>query len=424
MNFQKIKIIVILLYILASFSSCSEDEPIIPDVTTPPVYSINFPFPNHTNYLGTHIKPSNFSQTELDNQVTSFYDQWKVKYLKNDCNSSEYYVRFSTNAKTVSEAHGYGMIITAFMAGYDVEAKKYFDGLYKYYKSNPSITNSYLMDWKQINCNDPLSPSDGSATDGDLDIAFSLLLAHKQWESAGSINYLQEAKLIIAAIMQSEINQQTWTIKLGDWVNSSSQTFFYSTRTSDFTTSHLRVFKDATANANWDLVLNKCYDLISIMQNNHSPNTGLPPDFIIDTNTTPIPAYANFLESDYDGDYYYNACRFPWRIGTDFLVSGDIRAKDALNKINSWLTSYTSGNVNTISNGFLLDGTAIFSWSDVVYKAPFAVGAMADTSNQAWLNTLYSNVINTSINSSGYYENTVKLLSMISVSGNYWNPEI
>ena len=42
--------------------------------------TVNKPFPQHISYTGTHIKPNNYSQTELDNHVTSFYDEWKTEY--------------------------------------------------------------------------------------------------------------------------------------------------------------------------------------------------------------------------------------------------------------------------------------------------------------------------------------------------------
>jgi endo-1,4-beta-D-glucanase Y len=54
------------------------------------------------------------------------------------------------NVITVSEAMGYGMLITAFMAGHDPEAKKYFDGLYRFYKKHPSKNNPRLMAWCQV----------------------------------------------------------------------------------------------------------------------------------------------------------------------------------------------------------------------------------------------------------------------------------
>jgi endo-1,4-beta-D-glucanase Y len=50
-------------------------------------------------------------------------------------------------AETVSEAHGYGMILAVLMAGYDDKAKEYFDGMYWYYKAHPSEITPYLMAW-------------------------------------------------------------------------------------------------------------------------------------------------------------------------------------------------------------------------------------------------------------------------------------
>jgi len=382
-----------------------------------------YPFPNHTHYIGDHIKPTNYSQTDLDNQTSSFYHNWKNTYLKNDCNENEYYIYSGNGAKTISEAHGYGMMIMCFMAGCEEKSKIYFDGLYNYYKSHPSNINNYLMDWQQISCDDAPTNDDDAATDGDIDIAFSLLLAHKQWGSKGDINYLSEAINIIKAIMKDEINHSTWTVKLGDWCDSGNSNYYYGTRSSDFITSHFKVFANTTNNQNWNLVVDKCYDLISTIQNNQSMATGLMPDFIINTNTNPISAGQNYLEDIYDSDYYYNACRFPWRIGTDYLITGDNRAKITTNKINNWLISATNNNVSNISNGYKLDGTPIFNWNDATFIAPFAVGAMADTSNQDWLNALYEELVsNNDLQDGDYYSNTIKLLSMIVISGNYWNP--
>lgn len=399
--------------------SCGGEEQNIPTDTIS-----NIPYPAHTNYIGNHIKPNKYSQLELDNQTSAFYTAWKNEYLKNDCKASEYYISSGDGAKTISEAHGYGMMIMCFMAGYENYAKSYFDGLFSYYKSHPSPINNHLMDWKQISCDDAPSSDDDAASDGDIDIAFSLLLAHKQWGSEGHINYLAEARMIIDAILQAEINQDIWAVKLGDWCNSSAPNYYYGIRTSDFITSHFKAFAISTNNSNWNLVVDKCYSLIDIIQNTNNVTTGLVPDFIININTTPIPAGQNYLEDIYDGDYYYNACRFPWRIGTDYLISGDNRAKLALNKINSWLISSTSKDVTAVSNGYKLNGTPIYNWNDATFIGPFTVGAMADTTNQNWLNILYEELItNNDLRDGGYYSNTIKLLSMITISGNYWNPD-
>jgi endoglucanase len=409
---------VFILFFLVT--SCEKKQDIPPDTILP-----NIQYPAHTSYMGIHIKPNVYSQSELDDQTSAFYSEWKDEYFKTDCKKGEFYIYSGSDANTISEAHGYGMMIMCFMAGYENRAKGCFDGLFNYYKSHPSNINNHLMDWQQLSCDDSPDSDDDAASDGDIDIAFSLLLAHRQWGSDGNINYLAEAITIINAIMQDEINQDTWTVKLGDWCNSDDPAYYYGTRSSDFITSHFRAFLQASDNSDWNLVIDKCYNLISIIQNVHSAASGLMPDFIINTNSTPVPAGRNYLEDIYDGDYYYNACRFPWRIGTDYLISGDSRAKAALNKINSWLISSTSGNINKISNGYRLNGTPVYNWNDATFLGPFTVGAMADITNQSWLNKLYQELItNNDLQDGDYYSNTLKLLSMIVISGNYWNPDL
>jgi len=383
-----------------------------------------YPFPNHTNYKGIHLKPSLYTQSQLDVQTQTFYDEWKTEYLKNDCgNSDNYYVFVGNGVKNLSEAQGYGMMIIAYFAGYDTNAQAYFDGLYRFCKLHPSNINGNLMDWKQVTCNDSLTSDDDAASDGDIDIAFALLLAHSQWGSNGDINYLAEAHKIIDAIMLDEINQNTWTVKLGDWCNANDSLYFYGTRTSDFIIDHFKVFM--RFNKNWNNVIDTCYSLIENIQNNYSPTTGLIPDFIVNVNTNPEPAEKNYLEDTTDGYYAYNACRVPWRLGTDYLINATNKAQQIINKINKWLLKLTNGNVDSISNGYELNGKPLYDWNDATFIGPFTVGAMLDTANQFWLDSLYEELLtNNDLINGDYYSNTIKLLSMIVISGNYWVPDI
>jgi len=385
----------------------------------------SIPFPNHTQYKGVFIKPSNYTQAQMDDHVKVFYNAWKSKYLINGCASNQYYVFFDDgNTITVSEAMGYGFMIIPLMAGYDAKAQTYFNGLYRYYRAHPSHIMPRLMAWKQITgCIDSDGPD--SATDGDVDIAFGLLLAHAQWGSAGTINYLQEAKLMIADIMgttkeEGDINQQYNTVKLGDWVISGSR--MKATRTSDFVMDHFRVFAYASQDTTWNAVVDQCYNLIDSMQTNYSPSTGLLPDFIVDVDVNPSPAPPNFLEETTDGDYSYNACRDPWRMASDYFTNGDVRARNAVVKIASWLESSANGSIYKVYAGYHLNGVKMVSWNDNSFTAPFAVGAMLDTAHQAWLNTLYDKT-KSFYSNGGYYDNTLSLLSLITISGNYWVPD-
>ncbi len=387
-----------------------------------------YPFPHHYQYTAGSILPNNHTAAVLNTNTETFYDQWKAVYLKNDCGTNQYYVWFQENPQPaticVSEGQGYGMVITAYMAGYDANAKTYFDGLYNFYKAHPSVNNANLMAWAQVTgcADDPNGGNDG-ASDGDMDIAYGLLLAHYQWGSSGAINYLSEAVNIINAIKLDDTNPSIFTTKLGDWANSTDP-MYYDTRPSDFMMDHFRAFESASGSTAWNAVTNECYSLIHTMQTNFSSASGLLPDFIVHCNTTPVPASANYLEGPEDGGYSYNACRTPWRIGTDYLVSGDARAKTALDKMNAWIRTKTADTPANIQSGYTLTGATISgdNYESEAFIAPFAVGAMDSSINQTWLNSVYDHLLSMQLSNTTYYENTIKMQTLIVLSSNWWIP--
>ncbi len=389
-------------------------------------FSQNLPFPQHYAYTAAAIKPSNHTQAQLDSAVKSFYNLWKPKYFRNTCNASQYFVWFGDEDPTincVSEGQGYGMMIAAYMAGYDANAKTIFDGLYNYYKAHKDSISYELMAWEQNTaCVDTGGADD--ATDGDLDIAYSLLLADKQWGSSGAINYLQEGKKLIDSLMVYIVNNKLYSTELGDWVDPTDPTNYNATRPSDFMPDHFRAFQSATGDTRWNNVINECYTVINTLQTNSSPTTGLIPDFVINCNTTPVPAGANFLEGPYDGDYNYNACRVPWRLTTDYLIAGETRAKTAVDKINTFIKSNTSNVPANINSGWYLNGNNLpgNNYSDPSFIGPFAVGAMTASTNQTWLNGVYDFLLSQSFSGNTYFPNTLKMLNLIVISGNYWPP--
>jgi endoglucanase len=388
----------------------------------------NFPFPTPVTYTAGTIKPNNFTQTQLNNQVKAYYDLWKGTYIKQHCtDASSYYIDFSNSSSgdtaiCVSEGQGYGMVIVAYMAGHDPNAKVIFDGLYKWAKTFPSNINNLLMKWRQKEgC---LADSNDSATDGDLNIAYALLLADKQWGSTGTINYLQDAKNIINNGIKSGLITPFNSVKLGDWANSGNANFFNATRLSDYNSNHFRAFKNVTSDAVWDDVVTKGYDIINTIQTNNSPNTGLLPDFTVNVNTTPAPSNGQLLEDADDGSYDYNACRMPWNLGLDYVLNGEAKAKTAANKINNWIKNKAVNNVENIESGYRLNGDGYGkNYRDLSFIAPFAVGAMVDSSHQQWLNNLWSFIVSKDLSFNSYFAHIIKMQSMIIISGNYWKPQ-
>jgi len=398
------------------------------------VFSQSLPFPQHYVYTAGSIKPNNHTQAQLDSAVRSFYNLWKARYFRNTCTPSQYFVWFGDEDSTincVSEGQGYGMMIAAYMAGYDTSAKTIYDGLYNYYRAHKDSISFELMAWEQnTSCVDTGGADD--ATDGDMDIAYSLLLADKQWGSSGTINYLQEGKNMIDSLMRYVICHNKYSTSLGDWADTNTYppdssfniTDYYATRPSDFMPDHFRAFQNATGDARWTKVINECYTVINTIQTNNSPTTGLISDFVVNCNTTPAPAPASFLEGPYDGDYYYNSCRVPWRLNTDYLIAGEPRAETAVDKINTWIKSKTSGVPSNIYSGWYLTGANIpgNNYDDPSFVGPFAVGAMTSSANQTWLNGVYDFLLSESFDSNTYFPNTLKMLDLIVISGNYWPP--
>lgn len=379
------------------------------------------PFPQHVTYTKGSIRPNHQSQQQLDNSVKLFYTQWKKRYVKQACVPGQNYILFERPGKKqcVSEGQGYGMVITALMAGFDADAKTTFDGLYRYYKAHPAKANQRLMAWAQDkNCK---STDRSSATDGDMDIAYALLLANKQWGS-GKINYLKEAQLLLADVMRYEINPKSFTILISNGAEYDSKDY-YDTRSSDFMPSHFRAFEKATHDIRWSKVLNNTYQLFLTMQQKYSPDAGLIPDFIQNANHNPYPARPNYLESKYDGAYNYNACRVPWRIATDYLLYGDARAKAITGKINRWLRETTKDNPDNISAGYSLEGNDLPHryFEALSFIGPFTVSAMTDARNQRWLNAVWDYLLHFRLKDYDYYDNSIKLLNMIIISGNYWS---
>jgi hypothetical protein len=162
--------------------------------------------------------------------------------------------------------------------------------------------------------------------------------------------------------------------------------------------------------------------MVKSLQDEHAAGTGLLPDFVLDAGGNPRPAGPNFLENAADGAYAMNACRDPWRIGLHFVTTGDGRARTALRKIDAFVRGETGGDPTAIRAGYTLEGSPLptSNYLSMAFVAPLAVGAMAGD-DQTWLNALWDVVAER--DDGGYYEDTLRLLAMLALSGNWWAPE-
>ncbi|MFE0023832.1 glycosyl hydrolase family 8 [Amycolatopsis sp. NPDC059021] len=369
-----------------------------------------------TPYVPGTLRPS-ASQAAQDQALEKYYSFWKQHFLTTKCGSGTYAVLApDADHAFVAEGQGYGLSIAAMMAEKDPQARSIVDGILKFVKAHPSVNNKDLHAAEQdANCKS-VNGSD-SATDGDLEIAYGLLVADKKWGSGGSVNYKAEAVRIINAIKKSEVNPNTKYMRLGDWATDGK--YINSSRSSDWMPGHFRAFAKATGDSEWNTIRAKHESAVSTLQQNNAPNTGLLPDFVVGTNSTPKPAGANFLEGPNDGKYSWNACRDPWRLGADAITAPGSAAAGQVRKMNAWIKQATGGDPAKITTGYSLSGSKTESGQHPCFTASFAVAAMADPGSQAWLDKLFTQLTSFAPDNKDYYGTGITVQVLLILSGNY-----
>jgi endo-1,4-beta-D-glucanase Y len=391
------------------------------------------PFPQHVLYAPGKTKPNPVSQLQLDNDARALYTAWKSRYVVQMGTEPDGHPRYRVRAgrqasdPTVSEGQGYGLMLAALFAGYDANAQILFDGLWEFALDHASSIDARLMDW-YVPANEGSDPNgDDSAFDGDCDAAFALLLAEEQWGNGGRFDYHAEAARVLAGVLQSTIGPQSRLPMLGDWVDPNDVTYNqFAPRASDLMLDHFRAFQRWSGSASWGQVTSASTACATAIVRHFSLSTALLPDFIVPTsptNTTPKPAPPNYLEGPYDGDYSYNSCRVPWRLATDALINGNGLVLRVVRRNVMWLHNATAANPNAIRAGYHLNGSPLpgSNYFTTAFAAPFAVAAMTQPSEQTFLNALYDSV---KASDEDYYEDSLSLLCMLVLTGNWWDPTL
>ena len=257
--------------------------------------------------LGTRTNVPRTILTPDTKHAIEQYASWKADFVTSEGCPKGKRVMFDNPSFTVSEGMGYGMLAAAYM-----NDQALFDDLFLYY--NSFLDSKGLMHWKIAN--DASISGGNAATDADEDVALALIMANKRWGNNGRVAYLDSAKKVINRLMLHTVEAGTYVIKAGDmW--GGSQT----TNPSYYAPGYYKVFYEVTKDSSWLKVSDKCYEIISLAMNK---NTGLVPDWCKATGEIPA---ANVSGMNLKGmAYYYDACRTPWRIATDYKWYQDPRA--------------------------------------------------------------------------------------------------
>jgi hypothetical protein len=228
---------------------------------------------------------------------------------------------------------------------------------------------------------------------------------------------------VLRGIVAKEVNAGTRLIALGDWTTSSPAPALRSgSRPSDWMLDHFTAFARQKGGAVWRRIRALHLSRIARLQQRYAPQTGLLPNFVSQAR----PAVANFLEGPDDGAFGWSACRTPWRIGTDAAITGSPAARRAARRMSTWLRRSTNARPERIVAGYTLSGQPLGGQplganASIAFIAPFAVAAMSDPLGQRWLDRLWGAMAAAA--PAGFYADSLRLQSMLVVSGNWWLPK-
>ena len=346
-------------------------------------------------YVATVIINIKDNQTKLEKET---YEQWRSAYVK-EGDAGNY---VETNPKerisiSLSEGHGYGMLITIQAAKRGWASKNEFDQLYRYYKHFQISEENPLMSWRQRFDNDKeVAKETSNATDGDLDIAYALIEANEQWPNSQT-DYKGAAQKLLTAIKTRNYNSTTKLLTVGDWANKDSE-FYDLTRPSDIIPSYFDKFADFTDDDFWQTLKANSVNALNELSKQHK--SGLIPDFAWVKNETIEPAKKNQIASANDGNYGANACRIPWRLAS----SNDKEVNQVLSKMMNFFLEE-----KTINEGYTLRGKPLSQSQAKNFSAPIlyaakqkeAYGNLVDS--QSW-------VIRDGIAKDNYYGDTLTTL--------------
>ncbi|MBP2058334.1 endo-1,4-beta-D-glucanase Y [Lactobacillus colini] len=296
----------------------------------------------------------------------NFYRHWSQDYVVTKDNYA--YVNTTpqkTRGTALSEGQGYGMLITAIAAKHGYTDKQSFDRLYRYYLDHRDNINgepTELMSWKQTVQDNSITIEKNSATDGDIYIAKSLLMAHELWPQ--DKRYLVQAKAICLDILEYEYNPKNQMLTVGDWANSKSD-YYNLMRTSDVTPGFFEEFYQVTRDKTWLKIKDKMLTYLNQLSNHNK--SGLVPDFAWVKNGKAVAVKGKVTGSKYDGDYYFNACRVPMHLAT----TNSPLAKKTLYRMLNFFKKQ-----QTITAGYTLSGKSLNDYQSPVFSAPIFLAVM------------------------------------------------
>lgn len=266
------------------------------------------------------------------------------------------------------------------------------------------------------------------ATDGDVDIATALFLAARVWGRGGQqgeLDYKSAAIELAGCVWQHCVNHETYMPLIGDWADPGDDAYRL-TRPSDFILSGFLVFyQDDTQRSNqWANVINAIINCTN-GQLALNPQTGLIGDFLQNNGQGQYyPARGEVLESDKDGDYNWNSCRVPWRLGHYYMLTRDERLRQVLETQAQFFAGQlaargsSGGGDSAIRAGYHLNGRPFADYTDMAFVAPVSFLFWV----LGWQNQLQQTLQDMNgLEEKTYFGESIAMLCVLMAAVPYWS---
>ncbi|MCQ2607057.1 MAG: glycosyl hydrolase family 8 [Bacteroidales bacterium] len=358
------------------------------------------PFGSNTQY-NYGIMPTNLPTGGTyggSKKAADAYNAWKTAYVEK-C-SVGYRVKFDDNYSTVSEGIAYGMVLSVY-----ADDKDLFDGLWAYYKANSN--GNGVMNWKINGCSG-VSGSNG-ATDAELDVAMSLVIASEQW--GGS--YGATAKAFIQTVKRTEMGSDGQTLNGDAWGNTNT-----CRNPSYFAPGYYAEFAkvDTDNGTFWSKSAVEASDKVLIA--NRNATSGLVSNWCDVSGTENTCGNTDSGAQGYGAD----ACRNPWRMTIDYLWHGSSCSAGAKD-INAKLIKFVSGYENQLKGPFSnrnVSNPGSGSYVNGSYTT-LALPTMTSKDAQSSLNKCYASVASLG-DVDVYFNTTIRCITLFVMTGNFWAP--
>jgi endo-1,4-beta-D-glucanase Y len=312
---------------------------------------------------------------------------------------------------TVSEGIAYGMIIAVMF-----DDQPLFDAFWQY--ALCFLNEAGFMSW-YIAPDGSRALGSGGATDSDEDMAWALVMAHRQWGGSGSLgeSYLSHAQRQIERLWQYEVDHERFAGMLLPGDEWRGQNVF---NPSYFAPNEYRVFGEVSGKVSeFSQVVDRGYEIVFRSLNGRSGNreNGLVPAWC-NADGVPVEAFPGAMTN-----YQTDSARLPFRLGQDFAYHQDARAREYLSKVSGFFAGIGA---EQIGDGYTLGGepapdprTAQPNPGSAVFVGCAAVGAMHDARHQDFIDAAYARVRTGKLLArSRYYNHCWTVLSLLMLTGN------